>query len=457
MLADTITPVSIYLRLRDKFPNSLLLESSDYRANDNTFSYICFNPIASLKIENETITQSFPDGKKTVISITEETNVPKLLQEFCDSFKTEKNPQFKFINNGLFGYMSYDMVRYFEAIAIEKKPGSLEIPDAFYAVYQNIIAINHFNNEAYLFSHSYETESNISQIEQLLKTKNFAEYPFKRDGEVSSNLNDNQFKNLVKKCKEHCARGDVFQMVPSKRFTQNFTGDEFNVYRALRSVNPSPYLFYFDYGNFKIFGSSPEAQLIVKNQKAEIHPIAGTFKRTGNDEKDALLAKQLSEDTKENSEHVMLVDLARNDLSRHGTHVQVENYKEVQFFSHVIHLVSKVTAKVRNPKNTLQIVADTFPAGTLSGAPKHKAMQLLEKYETINRDFYGGAIGFMDMEGNFNHAIIIRSFVSKNHTLHFQAGAGVVSESNEENELQEVYNKLGALTKALELAENMYL
>ncbi|MCB0457667.1 MAG: anthranilate synthase component I family protein [Flavobacteriaceae bacterium] len=455
LLADTITPVSVYLRLRDKFPNSVLLESSDYRANDNTFSYICFNPIAFIKIEKETITQVFPDGKKTVISITEETSVPQIIQQFAASFKTEENLQFKFINNGLFGYMSYDMVRYFENITIEKKKENLEIPDAFYAVYQNIIAINHFNNEAYLFSHCYETESNISQIEQLLKSKNFAEYPFKRDGEVSSNINDIDFKNLVKKCKEHCARGDVFQIVPSKRFSQHFTGDEFNVYRALRSVNPSPYLFYFDYGNFKIFGSSPEAQLIVKNGKAEIHPIAGTFKRTGNDEKDALLAKQLSEDPKENSEHVMLVDLARNDLSRHGTHVQVENYKEVQFFSHVIHLVSKVTAKVRNHKNTLQIVADTFPAGTLSGAPKHKAMQLLEKYENINRDFYGGAIGFMDMEGNFNHAIIIRSFVSKNHTLHFQAGAGVVSESNEENELQEVYNKLGALTKALELAETL--
>ena len=268
-------------------------------------------------------------------------------------------------------------------------------------------------------------------------------------------LNDEDFKALVQKCKEHCQRGDVFQIVPSKRFSQKFTGDEFNVYRALRSVNPSPYLFYFDYGNFKIFGSSPEAQLVVKGNTAEIHPIAGTFKRTGNDEQDAELAKKLSEDKKENSEHVMLVDLARNDLSRHGTNVKVETYREVQFFSHVIHLVSKVTA-TKNPKTTtMQIVADTFPAGTLSGAPKYKAIQLLEKYENRNREFYGGAIGFMDFNGNFNHAIIIRSFLSKNHTLHYQAGAGVVSESDEENELQEVYNKLGALTKALELAESI--
>lgn len=455
LLADTLTPVSVYLRLRDRFPNSLLLESSDYRANDNTFSYVCFNPIASIKIQNEIITKKYPDGKEEIHSITSDTNVIENLQQFASQFEVDSNPTFKFINHGLFGYMSYDMVRYFETIPIKKKQGNLDIPEAFYAIYQNIIAINHFKNEAYIFAHCYQTENNIVHIEQLLKSKNYSEYPFKRNGELTSNLNDEEFKNLVTTCKEHCMRGDVFQIVPSKRFSQHFTGDEFNVYRALRSVNPSPYLFYFDYGNFKIFGSSPEAQLIIKNKKAEIHPIAGTFKRTGNDEKDAILAKQLSEDAKENSEHVMLVDLARNDLSRHGTQVQVEQYKEVQFFSHVIHLVSKVTAEVKQNENFLQIVSDTFPAGTLSGAPKHKAMQLLEKYENVNRDFYGGAIGFMDVEGNFNHAIIIRSFVSKNHMLHFQAGAGIVSESIEENELQEVYNKLGALTKALELAEKI--
>ncbi|MEM7086100.1 MAG: anthranilate synthase component I family protein [Bacteroidota bacterium] len=457
LLADTLTPVSVYLRLRDKFPNSLLLESSDYRANDNTFSYICCNPIASIRIQGEHIFQTFPDARVTETALTDmepSAGVPQILENFAASFSSEGD-SFKFIHSGLFGYMSYDAVRYFENISISKKEGDLQIPDIFYAVYQNIVAINHFNNEAYIFAHCFNSENNIPEFEQLLKSKNFAEYSFLRTEQPATNLQDSEFKELVLKCKEHCARGDVFQIVPSKRFSQKFSGDEFNVYRALRSVNPSPYLFYFDYGNFKIFGSSPEAQLIVQDDRAEIHPIAGTFKRTGNDEKDAELAKQLAIDTKENSEHVMLVDLARNDLSRHGKNVVVETYREVQFFSHVIHLVSKVTA-TKNPKtSTLQIVADTFPAGTLSGAPKHRAMQLLEKYENVNRDFYGGAIGFMDFKGNFNHAIIIRSFVSKDHTLHFQAGAGVVSESDEEKELQEVYNKLGALTRALELAENI--
>lgn len=454
LLADTITPVSVYLRLRDKFPNSLLLESSDYRANDNTFSYICCNPIASIQVKNDTITRKFPDGTKESTSIDKTTDVVKTLEDFAQSFETDPS-DFKVINNGLFGYMSYDAVRYFENIEITKKEGDLEIPDLYYAVYGNIIAINHFNNQAYIFSHSTTNTHNIEEIEQALKVKNFAEYHFNRSGTTTSNISDEDYIELVAQCKTHCQRGDVFQIVPSKRFSQGFTGDEFNVYRALRSVNPSPYLFYFDYGDFKIFGSSPEAQLVVKEDKAEIHPIAGTIKRSGNDERDAALAKKLSEDPKENSEHVMLVDLARNDLSRHGSDVQVETYREIQFFSHVIHLVSKVTAKKHSDTSTMQVVADTFPAGTLSGAPKHSAMQLLEKYERTNRDFYGGAIGFMDFKGDFNHAIIIRSFLSKNHKLHFQAGAGVVSDSKPENELQEVYNKLGALTRALELAEEI--
>ncbi|GEP50783.1 anthranilate synthase component I [Flavobacterium noncentrifugens] len=454
ILADTITPVSVYLKIRDKFPNSLLLESSDYHASDNSFSYICCNPVASIKIENETIYKTFPNGVSEVRNISSETNIPHEIQQFASEFESDKS-DFKFINNGLFGYIAYDAVRYFEKINIAKKHQNLNIPDVYYAVYQNIIAINHFKNEAYIFCHSIDKSNNISEIEQLLQTRNLPSYQFRKDGNATSNLTDTKFLENVVLAKKHCHRGDVFQLVLSRRFSQGFKGDEFNVYRALRSINPSPYLFFFDYGDFKIFGSSPEAQLIVKNRIAEIHPIAGTFKRTGNDEQDAVLAKQLSEDQKENAEHVMLVDLARNDLSRNAHHVTVNKYREVQYFSHVIHLVSKVSGQLHEGANTMQVVANTFPAGTLSGAPKHKAMQLIENIEKTNRDFYGGAIGFMDFEGNFNHAIMIRTFLSKNHELHYQAGAGIVANSNEQNELQEVYNKLGALNKALDLAENI--
>lgn len=455
ILADTITPVSIYLKIRDTYPNSILLESSDYHANDNSFSYVCFNPIASIKVENETIFQTFPDGSSTSTPISKTTDVTQQIHQFTKRFEVTSDTAFKFINNGIFGYIAYDAVRYFEDINISKKEHSLNIPDIYYAVYQNIIAINHHKNEAYIFAHCYESDSNIEDIFQLIKARNFASYDFSSKGHIESNLTDDEYKHHVELAKKHCGRGDVFQLVLSKSFSQEFKGDEFNVYRALRSINPSPYLFYFDYGNFKIFGSSPEAQLIVSAGKAEIHPIAGTFKRTGNDLQDAELAKQLKIDDKENAEHVMLVDLARNDLSRNGSQVVVDTYREVQFFSHVIHLVSKVTGQKHKNVSTMQVVADTFPAGTLSGAPKHRAMQLIEQYEKTSRSFYGGAIGFMDFEGNFNHAIMIRTFLSKNHKLHWQAGAGLVSKSNPETELQEVYNKLGALTKAIELAENI--
>lgn len=454
ILADTITPVSVYLKIRDKFPNSILLESSDYHANDNSFSYICCNPIASIEVKDEKIQQHFPDGS-TKSNYTSGVDVISEVHKFTQRFKVTTDQDYKFINNGIFGYTAYDAVRYFEDVKISKKKDALDIPDMYYAVYQNIIAINHFKNEAYIFAHCFETKSNIDDIYQLITSRNFASYPFNSEGDIQSNLTDDQYLEHVELAKQHCARGDVFQLVLSRQFKQAFKGDEFNVYRALRSINPSPYLFYFDYGNFKIFGSSPEAQLVVSDGKTEIHPIAGTFRRTGNDEQDAELAKKLIADKKENSEHVMLVDLARNDLSRNGYNVTVETYREVQFFSHVIHLVSKVSGQKHDHISTMQVVADTFPAGTLSGAPKHRAMQLIEQYEKTSRTFYGGAIGFMDFNGNYNHAIMIRTFLSKNHNLHWQAGAGIVNKSNNQDELQEVYNKLGALTKAIQMAENI--
>ncbi|MDO6820112.1 anthranilate synthase component I family protein [Zobellia sp. 1_MG-2023] len=454
ILADTITPVSVYLKIRDRFPNSILLESSDYHATDNSFSYICCNPIASIKTENETIVERFPDQNSNETEINPDTDVVKVLHDFSKKFEAEES-DFKFINNGIFGYMAYDAVRYYEDVKISKKDNSITIPDIYYAVYQNIIAIDHHKNEAYIFAHCYNSEENTAEIAHILNVRTFASYDFSLDGEATSNLEDEEYREHVRLAKKHCQRGDVFQLVLSRRFSQGFKGDEFNVYRALRSVNPSPYLFYFDYGDFKIFGSSPEAQLIVKDGNAEIHPIAGTFKRTGNDEQDAVLAKELTEDDKENSEHVMLVDLARNDLSRNGSMVKVANYREVQFFSHVIHLVSKVVGQKKKDIPTMKVVADTFPAGTLSGAPKHMAMQLIEKYEKTSRGYYGGAIGFMDFDGNFNHAIMIRTFLSKNHQLHYQAGAGLVAASDPEDELQETYNKLGALTKALKIAETI--
>lgn len=455
LLADTVTPVSIYLKLRDRFENPILLESSDYHGADDSFSYICCEPIARFEVKGDHYKQSLP-GHVSEGDVSGKEVMQKL-DEFVASFEASENP-FKFINNGLFGYIGYDAVQHFENIPVgNHQADEYGIPDILYHVYRYVIAIDHFKNELYIFEHSPEGSEpkGLAAIENLVNNKNYPSYEFTPAQNESSNYNDEEYLEIIDKGIQHCFRGDVFQIVLSRRFQDNFSGDEFNVYRALRSVNPSPYLFYFDYGSYKIFGSSPEAQLVIKDRKATIHPIAGTFRRTGNDEADAELAKKLHEDPKENSEHVMLVDLARNDLSRAGSNVEVDTYKEVQYFSHVIHLVSKVTGTLSENVSETQMISGTFPAGTLSGAPKVRAMQLINEYESTRRGYYGGAIGFMGFNGDFNHAIMIRSFMSKDNTLFYQAGAGVVAKSNRESELQEVNNKLAALRKAIELAKEI--
>lgn len=457
LLADTLTPVSIYLKLRDRFVNTILLESSDYHGNENSFTYICCDPVASFKLNNGIVTQHFPDGTDIEFSLEKPKDAVQALYGFAQSFQSEKS-QFPFITNGLFGHMTYDAVTYFEDIEIQPATADTEIDQIFYQVYRFVIAINHFKNELYIFEHQYgdtQSDSNLEQIEVLIKNRNFPQYDFKPTAPETSNVTDDEMRVVIQQGINYCLRGDVFQIVPSRRFSREFLGDEFNVYRALRSINPSPYLFYFDYGNYKIFGSSPEKQIFIKNGQAEIHPIAGTFRRTGDDQADAIAAQDLLNDPKETAEHVMLVDLARNDLSRSCNDVKVTNYKEIQYYSHVIHLVSKVVGKMNENVNPLQLVADTFPAGTLSGAPKHNAMKLIDGMETTNRSIYGGAIGFMDFNGDFNHAIAIRTFLSKDNTLFYRAGMGVVAKSVVESELQEINSKLAALRKAIEVAQDI--
>ena len=455
LLADTITPVSIYLQLRDKYVNSILLESSDYHTASNSFSYICCEPVASFKINQGMVTQKFPDGTTETFGLEDRKDAVKALQRFAGRFEAE-NQGFPFITNGLFGHIAYDAVSYFEDITIQPQEKATEVDQVFYQVFRYVIAINHFKNELYLFEHSYggqEFSDGLDRLEVLIRNRNFPHYDFKPTSPETSNTTDDEMRGVIRKCIDHCLRGDVFQIVPSRRFSRKFRGDDFNVYRALRSINPSPYLFYFDYGSYRIFGSSPEKQIYIKGTKAEIHPIAGTFRRTGDDAADAQAAQKLLDDPKESAEHVMLVDLARNDLSRNCHSVKVDTYKEVQYYSHVIHLVSTVSGLMNEQTNPLQLVADTFPAGTLSGAPKHMAMKIINGLETTNRSIYGGAIGFIGFNGDFNHAIAIRTFFSRDNTLYYRAGMGVVAKSDVESELQEINNKLAALRKAIDEAE----
>lgn len=452
LIADVVTPVSIYLKLRDRFANTFLLESSDYHAADNSYSYICCNPIASFSLKRNVVSITYPDGSSEEVKLKERSDAIDLLGEFISGFKADEQ-SYNFITNGLFGYISYDAVEHFEEIELhDRDKPDYDIPEIHYTVFRNVLVVNHFKSELFIFDHQLEedgSDSNVEDLISLIGSKNFPTYEFHIDSSEMSNFTDKEFLKVIEKGREHCLLGDVFQIVLSRRFQSGFKGDEFIVYRALRAINPSPYLFYYDFSNFKIFGSSPEAQIVIKNNRASIFPIAGTFKRSGNDKYDAELARKLSDDPKEDSEHVMLVDLARNDLSRNGSDVEVEKFKEIQFYSHVIHLVSKVSGNLQENTSTVRIVADTFPAGTLSGAPKHRAMQLINNYEPTQRGCYGGAIGYLGFNGDFNHAIMIRSFFSKNNTLYYQAGAGVVAKSVPESELQEVNNKLAALRKAL--------
>ncbi|MGV8827966.1 MAG: anthranilate synthase component I family protein [Breznakibacter sp.] len=453
-IADVSTPVSVYLKLRDVYPNAILLESSDYHGHRNAMSFICFTPLAEIMANTNSYRITGIDGTTHEQAITKEKPLPEALHNFTNSFRILNQPS-NMPANGLFGYTAYDAVRHFEEIKLQENPeASYAIPLMRYTLYRNIIAFNHFTNQMSLIEYLKEGDQTLAgSLIELLYNRTVPAFSFRATEAETSNVTDDQFVEMVKKGKQHCFRGDVFQIVLSRQYSQCFAGDEFNVYRALRNINPSPYLFYFDYGNYKIFGSSPEAQLVIEKGKATINPIAGTFRRTGDDKRDRELAEQLSNDPKENAEHVMLVDLARNDLSRHCHQVKVNIYKEVQYYSHVLHMVSDVSGKLHHGATTARVMAATFPAGTLSGAPKYKAMQLINSIENQPRGFYGGCIGYMGFDGSFNQAIMIRSFLSQNNTLFCQAGAGVVSQSVEANELQEVNNKLGALKKAIEMAE----
>ena len=460
MLADVYTPVGIYLRLRDRFRDTILLESTDFHAAENSYSFIGINAIAGIEIKDTAVIEfKLPGQQPEKIKINNPADVPAHLWDFMQRFEI-KIPVAKPINvaQGLFGYTTYDAVQFFDTIQVtghaDKQPDI--IPLMRYRLYQYVIVFNHFKDELFICENVITgIESEVKLVESLIKSKDVPAFPFKVKEEETSNLTDASYIETVKKGIASCHRGDVFQIVLSRRFRQSFTGDEFNVYRALRNINPGPYLFYFDYGDYKLMGSSPESQLIVQNGKAIVHPIAGTFKRSGDDETDKALAIKLENDPKENAEHIMLVDLARNDLSRMCTEVKVTEFKKVNFYSHVIHLVSEVTGKVGAETNPFKLLAISFPAGTLSGAPKFRAMQLIDESEPTKRSYYGGAVGSMGFDGSCNHAIMIRTFLSKNNSLVYQAGAGIVAASNPESELQEVNNKLNALKQAIIMAQNI--
>lgn len=454
LLGDLHTPVTTYLKVRDLFPQSVLMESSDYHGVENNRSFIGLNPIASISISHGKATAKFPDGTQEVRDIDDHYRVDQAISDFLTRFQVEGEYAHYC---GLYGYTTFNAVRYFEHIPVKDSISTInDAPDMLYILYKYLIVFHDFKHEMVLLEMQSDDEpSHIDEVEKAICNRNYTTFDFRAVSPTVSTLTDEEHKANIRKGIAHCLRGDVFQIVLSRRFIQRYQGDDFKLYRALRSINPSPYLFYFDFGGFRIFGSSPETHCKIEDGRATIDPIAGTTRRSGNKETDAQLTAALLADPKENAEHVMLVDLARNDLSRNCHDVKVEFYKEPQYYSHVIHLVSRVSGKLNAGSNPIKTFIDTFPAGTLSGAPKVRAMQLISEYEPHNRGAYGGCIGFIGLNGTLNQAITIRTFVSRNNELWFQAGGGIVAKSNEENELQEVNNKLGALKKAITLAEQL--
>lgn len=454
VLGDLHTPVSTYLKVRDVFPQSALMESSDYHGSENNRSFIGLCPMASVSIDHGMAIFQLPDGSREERSVGKDYPVDRALNDFLHRFQVEG----EYSNYcGLYGYTSFNAVRYFEQISVkDSREAKNDAPDMLYILYRYLIVFNDFKNEMLLLEMLPEGDaSGLDRVQRAIHNRNYTAYDFHAVGPTTSSLTDEEHKANIRRCIAHCLRGDVFQIVPSRRFEQHFTGDDFKLYRALRSINPSPYLFYFDFGGFRIFGSSPETHCRIEGRRAYIDPIAGTTRRTGDPAQDAINAQYLHDDPKENAEHVMLVDLARNDLSRNCHDVRVDFYKDMQYYSHVIHLVSRVSGELDPDADPIKTFIDTFPAGTLSGAPKVRAMQLISEMEPHNRGAYGGCVGFIGLNGSLNQAITIRTFVSRNGVLWFQAGGGVVAKSNEEYELQEVNNKLGALKKAIVMAEKM--
>ena len=451
ILADLYTPVGVYMRLRDLYPQSALMESSDYHEKDNSRSFIDIEPMASAAIGHGVATITYPDGYTLTHEVNKAYRSDKAIHELIDRIHVEGDDA-KLC--GLFGYTSFNAVRYFEDIDVkDETQAKNDAPDLLYILYKVVIVFDHFNNTLKVVS--LDGEAKIDEVMKAMNKANVKAYDFHPIGDVRSTLTDDEHRENIRKGIKHCLRGDVFQIVLSRRFIQKYEGDDFKLYRALRSINPSPYLFYFDFGGFRIFGSSPETHCRIEGRKAYIDPIAGTTKRTGDAEADRKGAEYLRNDPKENAEHVMLVDLARNDLSRNCHGVKVDFYKDLQYYSHVIHLVSRVSGELDKDADPIKAFIDTFPAGTLSGAPKVRAMQLISEYEPHNRGAYGGCIGYIGLDGSLNQAITIRTFVSRNGELWFQAGGGIVAKSDVEYELQEVNNKLGALRKAIIKAEEL--
>ncbi len=460
--ADLLTPVLAYLKIRKQGEQNFLLESVERSANMARYSFIGREPEMIFSNKGMEVTESSNGSlKKVKASIFE--HIRNELKKYKQP-KIEELPDF---TGGIVGYLGFENIALVEKV-IRFTTDSFNNPDSILGIYNTILAFDHFKHQIILISNvKIEEDTNLENAfsdakEKLNELKSDLKKPFeynsnfKLENHISGEFDSTDFCRQVELSKNNIVEGDIFQIVLSKRFSSIYKGDLLNVYRALRIINPSPYMYYLEFNNdFKIIGTSPEDLLKVKNRRAQVLPIAGTRRRGRNTEEEKSLEQNLINDPKELAEHTMLVDLGRNDLGHvceYGT-VEVSESMKIQKYSHVMHIVSKVEGTLADDKDSIDALMSCFPAGTVSGAPKIRAIQLINDYEKEERNVYAGAVGYFDFSGNLDMCIAIRTLFAKGETIYWQAGAGIVADSIPRLEAKEVKNKSAAMINALKYAE----
>jgi anthranilate synthase component 1 len=463
--ADLLTPVLAYLRIRKKGDFSFLLESVEGIGRLARYSFIGHSPSSTIISNKKKVVISKQTNSEEV-----KTKLLDYLSSQVDSFNHPKIDDLPDFTGGIVGYLGFEVISEIENSIIFNNKKDDEFPEAMLGLFDSIIAFDHYKHRIILITNVFVNEESklddlylkakkkIGDLKVLIQQPVELPETFQLTDKVNDQINKLRFHEKIEKIKSNIYAGDVFQLVLSERFSSNYKGDLVNLYRALRIINPSPYMYVFEFNeNLTIIGTSPEDLLKVQNNKATILPIAGTRRRGKSKEEDLELERELLADTKEVAEHTMLVDLARNDLGRvckHNT-VKVTEMMNVHRFSHVMHIVSRVEGELKEDKNCIDALKASFPAGTVSGAPKIRAVQLIDEYEEIGRGPYAGSVGYIDFKGNLDMCIAIRTLFADSKKIYWQAGAGIVADSKAELELKEIKNKSAVLENALKYARDI--
>lgn len=465
VLSDTCTPIHIYNALEQNEENCFILESVDNSQQWGRYSFIGINPKAEITVKNGTITHTQGADIKTINPEHPITYLSHIMEEYRSPVFSNK-PK---LTGGLIGYFAYDTIRYIEKTVSNSPDNDLDMPDCHLFLYDEIVAFDHLTNKTIIIlniSHQGDIAAQYQACQKRAdeiaeRLRSYVPLPkprsAKKEISIISNVTEEEFTDMVLKAKEHILNGDIFQIVLSQRFEIKNPPEPFDVYRMLRATNPSPYLYYFKNKAYQIAGASPEMLVNVTERIVSTKPIAGTIGRSILEEEDKKLEQQLLSDPKERAEHTMLVDLGRNDVgkvAKFGT-VKVTDFMHIERYSKVMHLVSNVTGYLRDDKNALDALMAVLPAGTLSGAPKIRAMQLIDQLENKRRGLYGGTVGYLGFDGNMDTCIAIRTVLFKNNKAYVQAGAGIVADSVPEKEYLETKNKALAVINAIKDANQI--